>query len=52
FITTLGCTFIAIFISDRNKAVIRLDSKYLSPVVRFWTKKTETSGDHEENISL
>ncbi|GBN24199.1 hypothetical protein AVEN_60329-1 [Araneus ventricosus] len=52
FVITFCCTFIAIFISDRNKAVISPDSKYLSPVVRLWTKKTETTEHHEENISL
>ncbi|GBN24194.1 hypothetical protein AVEN_60325-1 [Araneus ventricosus] len=52
FAITFCCTFIAIFISDRNNTVISSDSKYLSPVVRLWTKKTETIGHHEENISL
>ncbi|GFY06255.1 uncharacterized protein TNCV_2680481 [Trichonephila clavipes] len=39
FIIAFCCIFIAIFVTDWKTDVIPPDSKCLSPVTRFWTKK-------------
>ncbi|GBN10785.1 Sodium-coupled monocarboxylate transporter 2 [Araneus ventricosus] len=51
FVITFCCTYIAIFISDRNRAVIPPDSKYLSPVVKLWTKNSKATEHQKENIN-
>ncbi|GBM74121.1 hypothetical protein AVEN_144114-1 [Araneus ventricosus] len=51
FVITFCCTYIAILISGRKTTVIPSDSKYLSPLVRLWTKNAKTIEHHEESLN-
>ncbi|CAL1268859.1 unnamed protein product [Larinioides sclopetarius] len=56
FVITLCITYIGISIIEmkrkRNKAIIPADSKYLSPLVRLWTKNSKGTEQLKENTTL
>ncbi|XP_055948678.1 putative sodium-dependent multivitamin transporter [Argiope bruennichi] len=51
FVITFCCTYIAIFITGSKEDEIPPDSKYLSPVVRLWTKTDEVIDQQMENTN-
>ncbi|GFQ96147.1 sodium-coupled monocarboxylate transporter 2 [Trichonephila clavata] len=51
FIITFCCVFIAIFVTDWKTDVIPPDSKCLSPVTRFWTKKDRKCQNNADDLN-